>query len=57
MKRFQKLTIILASLALLLMLAVGVRSSVAYFTSYAEGQGGETDHRPGDGDGEVESDC
>ena len=42
MKRFQKITVILASLALLLMLAVGVRSSVAYFTSYAEGQGGET---------------
>ena len=42
MKRFQKITIILASLALLLMLGVGVRSSLAYFTSYAESQGGET---------------
>ena len=42
MKRFQKFTIILASLALLLVLGVGVRSSVAYFTTYAQSEGGET---------------
>ena len=42
MKRFRKPTIILASLALLLVMAVGVRTSIAYFTTYAQSEGGET---------------
>ena len=40
MKRFSKYTVIFAMLALLLVLAVGVQSSMAYFTSYAQGEGG-----------------
>ena len=42
MKRFRKQTVILTSLALLLVLATGIRSSLAYFTSYAQSEGGET---------------
>ena len=42
MKYFRKISTILTSIAIVLVVAAGVQSSYAYFTTYAESEGGET---------------